>query len=123
MLANVVKKTNKHRKHNYPARACAKGLTRGWSPLKIVPPGPNIAAMPGPPPAADGPALVMVFRASVEAEKWARKDETNYEVSLRLSFRGELNNGTLCIRVCSVRSHDSSGIALNSATHAESLGR
>ena len=33
------------------------------------PPGPNIAAIPGPPPATDGPTLVMAFRASVEAEK------------------------------------------------------
>ena len=51
------------------------------------------------PPAADGPTLVMAFRASVEAEKWARKDEADYAVSLshRLGFRGELNNGTLCI--------------------------
>ena len=48
------------------------------------------------PPASDGPTPVMVFRASVEAEKWARKDEADYAVSLshRLSFRGELNNGT-----------------------------
>ena len=38
----------------------------------------------------------MAFRASVEAEKWARKDEADYAVSLshRLGFRGELNNGT-----------------------------
>ena len=50
------------------------------------------------PPATDGPALVMAFRASVEAEKWARKGEADYAVSLshRLGFRGELNNGTLC---------------------------
>ena len=46
----------------------------------------------------------MVFRLSVEAEKWARKDKVDHAVSLshRLGFRGELNNGTLCIRVCSV---------------------
>ena len=39
--------------------------------------------------------------------KWAMKDEADYAVSLsnRLGFRGELDNGTLCIRVCSVRSH------------------
>ena len=48
------------------------------------------------PPAADGPTPVMAFQASVEAEKWARKDEADYAVSLshRLGFRGELNNGT-----------------------------
>ena len=46
----------------------------------------------------------MVFQLSVEAEKWARKDKVDYAVSLsqRLGFRGELNNGTLCILVCSV---------------------
>ena len=42
-------------------------------------------------PAVDGPTLGM---ASVEAEKWARKDEAVYAVSLRLGFQGELNNGT-----------------------------
>ena len=64
------------------------------------PPGPNIAAILGAPPAADGPTPVMAFRASVEAEKWARKDEADYAVSLshRLGFLGELNNGTsLCM--------------------------
>ena len=37
--------------------------------------------------------LVMGFRASVEAEKWARKDEADDAVRLshRLGFRGELN--------------------------------
>ena len=45
------------------------------------------------PPAVDGPTLGM---ASVEAEKWARKDEADYAVSLshRLGFQGKLNNGT-----------------------------
>ena len=45
------------------------------------------------PPAVDGPTLGM---ASVKAKKWARKDEADYAVSLtlRLGFRGELNNGT-----------------------------
>ena len=40
----------------------------------------------------------MAFQASVEAEKWARKGEADYAVSLshRLGFRGELNSGTLC---------------------------
>ena len=49
----------------------------------------------------------MVFRSSVKAEKWARKDKVDNAVSLshRLGFQGELNNGTLCILVCSVRSH------------------
>ena len=32
MLANVVKKTNEHRKHNYPARGCAKGLNNWFCP-------------------------------------------------------------------------------------------
>ena len=41
------------------------------------PPGPNIAAILGPTP-------VMAFRASVEAEKWTRKDEADYAVSLSL---------------------------------------
>ena len=38
--------------------------------------------------AADGPTPVMVFQASVEAKKWARKDEADYAVSLshRLGF-------------------------------------
>ena len=38
--------------------------------------------------AADGPTHVMAFRVSVEAEKWARKDEADYAVSLshRLGF-------------------------------------
>ena len=35
----------------------------------------------------------MVFQASVEAEKWTRKDEAVYAVSLRLGCQGELNNG------------------------------
>ena len=54
---------------------------------------PHIAAIPGPPPAADGPTLGM---ASVKAEKWTRKDEADHAVSLtlRLGFRGELNNGS-----------------------------
>ena len=79
---------------------------RGWSPLKIGPPGPSVAEYMVPrteyrshtwsPPAADGPTPVMAFRASVETEKWARKDEADYTVSLshRLGFRGEINNGT-----------------------------
>ena len=44
--------------------------------------------------AMDGPTIGMVFRASVKAEKWARKDEAVYVVSLRLDIQGELNNGT-----------------------------
>ena len=46
----------------------------------------------------------MAFQLSVEAEKWARKDEVDNAVSLshRLGFLGEQNNGTLCIVVCSV---------------------
>ena len=34
------------------------------------------------PPTADGPTPVMGFRATVEAEKWAGKDEDDYAVSL-----------------------------------------
>ena len=51
------------------------------------PPGPNIAAIHGPP-------LGMAFSRSVEADKWTRKDEAVYAVSLRLSFQGELNIDT-----------------------------
>ena len=42
----------------------------------------------------DGPTIGMVFRASVKAEKWARKDEAVYAVNLRLDIQGELNNVT-----------------------------
>ena len=45
------------------------------------------------PPATDGPTLGMVFSKCL-ADKWARKDEAVYAVSLRLGFQGELNNGT-----------------------------
>ena len=48
----------------------------------------------------------MVFRASVEPEKWARKDEAVYAVSLRLGFQGELNNGMYS---CMSKAMDSSG--------------
>ena len=71
---------------------------QNWSPWTVNgringPHGLNIAAVPGPPPAVDGPTLGMV---SVKAEKWARKDEADYTVSLshRLGFQGKLNNGT-----------------------------
>ena len=59
----------------------------------MVPPEPNITAIPGPPPAADGPTLVIT---SVEAEEWDRKAEAGYAISLtlRLGFCGELNNST-----------------------------
>ena len=63
-----------------------------WSPRTvhsriIGPPRPNIVAIPGPPPAADGPTLGIVFSKSVEPEKWTRKDEAVYAVSLRLGFK------------------------------------
>ena len=59
----------------------------------IGPPGPNIAAIPGPTPDADGPTLGKVFRVSVEAEKCARKDEAVQSAEGGV-FQGELNNGT-----------------------------
>ena len=34
------------------------------------------------------PILDMVFSKSVEPEKWTRKDEAVYAVSLRLGFQG-----------------------------------
>ena len=41
---------------------------------------------------------------SLESSVEAEKDKVDNAVSLshRLGFRGELNNGTLCILVCSV---------------------
>ena len=68
-------------------------------PQKRSPPGPNIAAIPAPPPPpppppADGPTFGMAFRASVEVDKWARKDEAVHAVSLRLGFQGELKYST-----------------------------
>ena len=60
----------------------------------------------------------MAFRASVEAEKWARKDEADYAVSLshRLGFRGELNNGTSSGVSVRFEAMDSSDTALQLLT-------
>ena len=83
-------------------------IQKGWSVTpRMVPRSPqtvrsrmigsprlNIAAIPAPPPpAADGPTLGMVFSKSVKADKWTRKDEAVYAVSLRLGFQGKLNIG------------------------------
>ena len=59
---------------------CSLCLVHAW--CINGPPGPSIAAIAG-------PTLGM---ASVEAVKWARKDEVVYAVSLRLGFRAEQNN-------------------------------
>ena len=66
---------------------------RGWSLPQKQSPRTVRSRINGPPdqnhshtwssPAADGPTLGM---ASVEAEKWTRKDEAIYAVSLRLGF-------------------------------------
>ena len=68
---------------------------RGWSPRTEY-----RSHTWSPPLAADGPTLGMVFSKArgVKADKWTRKNEAVYAVSLRLGFEGELNIG---IHVCS----------------------
>ena len=61
----------------------------------------------------------MAFQASVEAEKWARKDEAVYAVSLRLGFQGELNNG---MYLWMFEAMDSSGSALQLLVEYPSVG-
>ena len=69
----------------------------------------------------DGSTLGMT---DVKSEKWGKNDEADYAVSLslRLEFRHELNNGTLCICVCSVRSYGSSGSAFQLLMQFPSAG-
>ena len=63
----------------------------------MVPPRTKYHSHTWSPPAADGPTLVMVFQVSVEAEKWARKDEADYVVRLshRLGFEASSTMGLL----------------------------
>ena len=52
---------------------------------------------------------------SVKAEKWARKDEAVYAVSLGVGFQGELNIWHL-VYLCMFKAMDSSGSALQLLT-------
>ena len=71
------------------------------------------------PSVVDGSTLGMT---DVKSEKWGKKDEADYAVILSLEFRRELNNGTLCICVCSVRSYGSSGSAFQLLMQFPSAG-
>ena len=87
----------------------------------IGPPGPNIAAIPGPPPAADGPTLGIVFSKSFKPEKWTRKDEA---VSAVLGWVSRRAKHWHLVHPCMFEAMDSSGSGtVPFTTHAVPLGR